>query len=63
MVEKELALMAGAVLASLFVEPETDAEVCAKGNGIAIYRRVKIINKSVDGQFRIAARFERIDGL
>lgn len=27
----------GTVLASLFVEPETDAEVCAKGNGIVVH--------------------------
>lgn len=27
----------GAILASLFVEPEADAEVCSKGNGIPIH--------------------------
>lgn len=44
------------------LESKIDAEICSERNGVFVYRRIKIIYKSFDGEFRIFTSFQRIYG-
>ena len=41
-------------------ESQADAQVCPQGDGSTLHRGAQVIHQFVDGQFRVAARQQRL---